>query len=96
MARVKNFLSIFAKDGRSNLVLVLVLVLESKGPYCKDLRVENPRDLNSSANLSIPGIPIDISHCFTSDISVSFRTLLNKTLEQFSHAPATSVFEDAR
>ena len=32
---------------------------------------------------------IDISHCFTSDISVFFRTLLNKTLEQFSHAPAT-------
>ena len=48
-----------------------------------------PRDSNSSANLSIPGIPIDISHCFTSDISIFFRTLLNKTLEQFSHAPAT-------
>ena len=33
MIRVKNFLSIFAKNGQSNLVLVLVLVLESKGPY---------------------------------------------------------------
>ena len=33
MVRVKNFLSIFAKNGQSNLVLVLVLVLESKGPY---------------------------------------------------------------
>ena len=29
MVRVKNFLSIFAKNGQSNLVLVLVLVLES-------------------------------------------------------------------
>ena len=29
----KNFLSSFAKNGQSNLVLVLVLVLESKGPY---------------------------------------------------------------
>ena len=27
------FLSILAKNGQSNLVLVLVLVLESKGPY---------------------------------------------------------------
>ena len=33
MVRVENFLSIFAKNGQSNLVLVLVLVLESKGPY---------------------------------------------------------------
>ena len=33
MVRVKNFLSIFAKNGQLNLVLVLVLVLESKGPY---------------------------------------------------------------
>ena len=33
MVRVKNFLSIFAKNGQSNLVLVLVLVLESEGPY---------------------------------------------------------------
>ena len=33
MVRVKNFLSIFAKNGQSNLVLVFVLVLESKGPY---------------------------------------------------------------
>ena len=38
MVRVKNFLSIFAKNGQTNLVLVLVLVfvlvlvLESKGP----------------------------------------------------------------
>ena len=32
-------------------------------------------------SVSIPGIPIDISHCFTSDISVFFRTLLKKTLE---------------
>ena len=30
---VKHFLSIFAKNEQSNLVLVLVLVLESKGPY---------------------------------------------------------------
>ena len=39
MVRVKNFLSIFAKNGQSNLllVLVLVLVLESKGPYCATL-----------------------------------------------------------
>ena len=29
MVRVKNFLSIFAKNGQSNLVLIL----ESKGPY---------------------------------------------------------------
>ena len=29
---VKNFLSIFARNGQSNLVLVLVLVLESKVP----------------------------------------------------------------
>ena len=34
MVRVKHFLSTFAKNGQSNLVLVLVLVLESKGPYC--------------------------------------------------------------
>ena len=34
-------------------------------------------------------VPIDISHCFSSDISVFFRTLLNNTFEQFSHAPAT-------
>ena len=33
MVRVKNFLSIFAKKAQSNLVLVLVLVQESKGPY---------------------------------------------------------------
>ena len=33
MVRVKHFLSIFAKNEQSNLVLVLVLVLESKGPY---------------------------------------------------------------
>ena len=33
MVRVKNFLSILAKNGQSNLVLILVLVLESKGPY---------------------------------------------------------------
>ena len=32
MVRVKNVLSILAKNGQSNLVLVLVLVLESKGP----------------------------------------------------------------
>ena len=32
MVRVKNHLSIFAKNGQSSLVLVLVLVLESKGP----------------------------------------------------------------
>ena len=28
-----NFLYIFAKNEQSNLVLVLVLILESKGPY---------------------------------------------------------------
>ena len=33
MVQVKNFLSIFAKNGQPNLVLILVLVLESKGPY---------------------------------------------------------------
>ena len=33
MVRVKHFLSIFAKNEQSNLVLVLVLVLESEGPY---------------------------------------------------------------
>ena len=33
MVRVKNVLIIFAKNGQSNLVLVLVLVLESNGPY---------------------------------------------------------------
>ena len=33
MVRVENFLNIFAKNGQSNLVLILVLVLESKGPY---------------------------------------------------------------
>ena len=32
IVRVINFLSIFAKNGKSNLVLVLVLVLQSKGP----------------------------------------------------------------
>ena len=31
---VANFLSIFAKNGQSNLIHVLILVLESKGPYC--------------------------------------------------------------
>ena len=40
MVRVKNFLSIFAKNGHSNLVLVLVLVLESKGPYLYTLQSE--------------------------------------------------------
>ena len=34
MVRVKKFGSIFAKNGQSNLVLVLVL--ESKGPYYAD------------------------------------------------------------
>ena len=31
-----NFLSIFAKNGQSNLVFGLVLFLESKGPYLLD------------------------------------------------------------
>ena len=35
MVRVINFLSIFPKNGQSNLVVVLVLVLQSKGPYGK-------------------------------------------------------------
>ena len=55
----------------------------------RDRRLE---DIVRICESKIPGIgiPIDISHCFTSDISVFFRTLLNKTLEQyFSHAPAT-------
>ena len=34
MVRVENFLRIFAKNGQLNFVLVLALVLESKGPYC--------------------------------------------------------------
>ena len=33
MVQVKNFLNIFAKNGQSYFALVLVLVLESKGPY---------------------------------------------------------------
>ena len=55
----------------------------------RDRRLE---DIVRICESKIPGIgiSIDISHCFTSDISVFFRTLLNKTLEQyFSHAPAT-------
>ena len=49
----------------------------------RDRRLE---DIVRICESKIPGIgiPIDISHCFTSDISVY------KTLEQyFSHAPAT-------
>ena len=35
MVQVINFLSILAKNGQSIFALVLVLVLESKGPYWK-------------------------------------------------------------
>ena len=38
MVRVKHFLSVFAKNGQSNLVLVLVLVIESKGPCCSRVK----------------------------------------------------------
>ena len=38
LSSLKIFLSIFTKNGQSNLILVIVLVLESKGPYYRTSR----------------------------------------------------------
>ena len=46
-----NFLSIFTKNGQSNLELALVRALKSKGPYCDEGTGQECRNVELNRNL---------------------------------------------